>query len=249
MTTLLLSQKGVVYAGSGNIGKIFELRNEYEREGSLESEVFDTRLFAKWGRVSWKNQTPEGTSVTLATRSGNVDDPSRNWSSWSHPYRIKAGEPADSPGARFLQWKVTLASNDGKRTPIVDEVEIAYLPKNVAPIVEEVEATPGGYRNNSSSAPPNNQPQTITLQPLGQRQNNNPPPPVMFSAPLSLTAHEFAAPPTVTTSTMTTTTSCRSMCTSVASMKRAGNCSRRKSSTGITSGTLTLSLTDNTWRA
>jgi WD40 repeat protein len=188
LTSLLLSPKGVVYAGSGNIGKIYEMRPEFEHEGSLESEVFDTHLFARWGRVSWKNQTPAGTSVTMSTRSGNVDDPSRNWSAWSHAYKLKAGEPADSPGARFLQWKITLASNDGKSTPLIDEVEIAYLPKNVAPVMEEVEATPGGYRVNSNTVIQPAQPLTISLQPLGQRNNNAPMTVTSFNAPLTLNA-------------------------------------------------------------
>jgi hypothetical protein len=187
LTALLLSSKGVTYAGSGNIGKVFELRKEFEHQGTFESEVFDTHLFARWGRVSWKNQTPESTTVVLNTRSGNVDDPNRNWSSWSHDYKVKAGQPSDSPGARFLQWKATLTSGDGQHTPMLDEVEIAFLPKNVAPVVEEVEATPGGYRSNNNTMVQNNQPATISLPPLGQRPNNNQP--VIqnqFNAPLML---------------------------------------------------------------
>jgi hypothetical protein len=188
LTTLLLSSKGVTYVGSGNIGKVFELRREFATEGTFESEVFDTHLFARWGRVSWKNQTPDATTVVLNTRSGNVDDPNRNWSAWSKPYKVKAGQPSDSPGARFLQWKATLASTDGKHSPLLDEVEIAYLPKNVAPVVEEVEATPGGYRSNNNVVVPSNQPQTISLPALGQRNNNQPVAMNVFNAPMQLNA-------------------------------------------------------------
>jgi hypothetical protein len=188
LTALLLSSKGVTYAGSGNIGKVFELRPEFEHQGTFESDVFDTHLFARWGRVSWKNQTPESTTVVLNTRSGNVDDPARNWSAWSHDYKVKAGQPSDSPGARFLQWKATLTSGDGQHTPMLDEVEIAFLPKNVAPVVEEVEATPGGYRSTNNTTVQNNQPATISLQPLGQRPNNQPQIQNQFNAPMMLNA-------------------------------------------------------------
>ncbi|SRR5579871_780381 len=188
LTAILLSSKGVTYTGSGNIGKVFELRPEFEQQGTFESEVFDTHLFARWGRVSWKNQTPESTSVVLNTRSGNVDDPTRNWSGWSADYKTKAGQPSASPGARFLQWKATLTSGDGKHSPLLDEVEIAYLPKNVAPVIDEVEATPGGFKGSVNTVQPNNQPQTLQLQPLGQR--NNPQPVVVnqFNPPMQLTA-------------------------------------------------------------
>ena len=83
---------------------------------------------------------------------------------------------------------MTLSSTDGKATPLLDQVEVAYLPKNVAPVVEDVEATPGGYRMNSSTTPPMNMPPTITLQALGQRNNNPAMPTVVFNAPVTLNA-------------------------------------------------------------
>ncbi len=191
VTALVRSRQGSVFAGTGNIGKVFQLENEYEPEGSFESEVFDTRNFSRWGRVHWEQTTEPGTSVMLSTRSGNVDNPDRNWSPWSEPYRSHVGEPATSPGARFLQWKVALATNDGRRTPYLEEVEIAYLPKNLPPVVDEVQATPPGYRFNPPAQPPP-QPQALALPPLGQPRPATPPAPPRFEAPGQLFAQKGA---------------------------------------------------------
>ena len=153
---------------TGNIGKVFELGSQFEKEGSFESEAFDARNFSRWGVLRWENQQPAGSTITLTARSGNVDNPDRNWSPWSQPVRRAIGEASNVPGARFVQWKVVMASSDGRTSPVLDSVEISYMPKNLPPSIDEVEATPGGYRFNAPPPPPANQPQPLTLPALGQ---------------------------------------------------------------------------------
>jgi hypothetical protein len=41
-----------------------------------------------------------------------------------------------SPPARFIQWKLVLAATDPKQSPVIDGVEVAYLPRNAAPQIE-----------------------------------------------------------------------------------------------------------------
>jgi hypothetical protein len=193
VTTLMRSSRGGVFVATGNIGKVFELGSEYETEGSFESEVFDARNFSRWGALRWENQQPAGTSITLTARSGNVDNPDRNWSPWSQPVRLAQGETPSIPGARFVQWKVTMSSGDGRSSPLLDSVEIAYLPKNLPPVIDEVEATPGGYRFNVPPPPPVVQPQTLNLPALGQPRPVVPPPVVTpFAAPAQMVAQKGA---------------------------------------------------------
>ncbi|MGZ4789651.1 MAG: hypothetical protein ACXVZX_14130, partial [Terriglobales bacterium] len=49
--------------------------------------------------------------------------------------------PMDVPPARFLQWRAVL--HPGTPAPTIDSVLVNYLPKNVAPEVEEVYVQPG----------------------------------------------------------------------------------------------------------
>jgi hypothetical protein len=50
-----------------------------EAEGTYESDVFDAKIFSSWGRVEFRGAG----NVDLFTRSGNVDNPDRNWSPWT----------------------------------------------------------------------------------------------------------------------------------------------------------------------
>lgn len=129
---------GGIYASSSNLGKVFLLGPGPEAEGTYESDVLDARVFSRWGRASVRSTG----KAELFARSGNVDNPDRNWSPWT-PVDLANGSDLKVPPARFVQWKAVLhASNPAAR---VDSVQIYYLPKNVAPLVDDVTVQPG-YR-------------------------------------------------------------------------------------------------------
>jgi len=122
---------GGLYAASSNLGKIFVLGPEPENEGSYESDVFDAKIFSRWGRAEFRGSG----NVELLARSGNVDNPDRNWSPWKQVDLSKSAEMG-VPAARYAQWKVVLHA--GNTRPSVDTVTLNYLPKNVAPEIEDV---------------------------------------------------------------------------------------------------------------
>jgi hypothetical protein len=76
----------------------------------------------------------------LFARSGNVDNPDRNWSQWKL-VGLQKDLPIDAPPARFIQWKAVLQPAGG--VPTIDSVTVNYLPKNVAPEVNDVTVTAG----------------------------------------------------------------------------------------------------------
>ena len=161
---------GRLYAVTGNVGKLYEIGPGLEREGTLESDVFDAALFSQWGRLSFEAHQ-EGGQVALATRSGNLDQPQKNWSPWSAAIADTKGAPVASPAARFLQWKATLTANAEGRSPQLESVDVAYLSKNLAPRVEQIEITPANYKFPApvTLAPTGSQPQSLNLPPLGKR--------------------------------------------------------------------------------
>jgi len=127
---------GGLYAASSNLGKIFVLGPGPQDEGSYESDVFDARIFSRWGRVEFRGTG----NIELLARSGNVDNPDRNWSPWEH-VDLSKGAEMDVPAARYAQWKVVLHA--GSTKPAVDTVTLNYLPKNVAPEIDDVSVQPG----------------------------------------------------------------------------------------------------------
>jgi sugar lactone lactonase YvrE len=136
ITALTKTPGGGLYASTSNLGKIFLLNETPTSEGSYESDVFDAHIFSKWGRAEFLGAG----NVELFARSGNVDNPDRNWSPWKRIDLQKAAE-VTAPPARFIQWKAVL--HPGDVAPRVDKVTLNYLPQNVAPEFDDVVVTPG----------------------------------------------------------------------------------------------------------
>jgi outer membrane protein assembly factor BamB len=126
---------GGLYASSSNLGKILLLGPAVESEGTYESDVFDAHVFSRFGRSAIRCSG----NVELFARSGNVDNPDRNWSPWTRA--DLAGAELKIPPARFVQWKAVLHA--GNPAPRVDGVLLYYLPKNVAPAIDEITLQPG----------------------------------------------------------------------------------------------------------
>ena len=122
---------GGLYVSTSNLGKVFLLGGSAESEGSYESDVFDAKVFSRWGRAEFRGIG----SVELLARSGNVDNPDRNWSPWK-PVDLQKDPALNVPSARFIQWKTVLHA--ASVAPRVDSVLLNYLPKNVAPDFDDV---------------------------------------------------------------------------------------------------------------
>ena len=137
VTGFAKAPQGGLYAATSNLGKIFLLGPGPETEGTYESDVFDAKVFSRWGRAELRGT---GSAVELLARSGNVDNPDRNWSPWKQVDLNQESEMGVPP-ARYAQWKAVLHSGNPK--PAVDTVTLNYLPKNVAPEVEDVSVLMG----------------------------------------------------------------------------------------------------------
>ena len=127
---------GGLYAASSNLGKIFILGPGPQSEGTYESDVFDAKVFSRWGRAEFRGAG----NVDLLARSGNVDNPDRNWSPWKQ-VNLTKDSGMEVPAARYAQWKAVLHAGSAK--PAVDTVTLNYLPKNVAPEIEDISVQMG----------------------------------------------------------------------------------------------------------
>ena len=138
----LINRGTDVFAASSNQGKLIRFNATTVKEGSYESPVRDVKLVASWGRIWWRGSGP----IELQTRSGNSERPDATWSDWSASYNDPSGVQISSPRARFIQWRAILksagAANRGDAK--LDEVSLAYLPRNVAPEVMAITVLPPG---------------------------------------------------------------------------------------------------------
>jgi sugar lactone lactonase YvrE len=186
ITGIARNSSGKVFLCTANPGKVFSVGPEYEAEGTYESRSFDSQLFSQWGRLEWWGPPPSAPVKSLANsnashsnalhentlhendprleffvRSGNTEDPGKEWSRWFGPY-AKSGAAMEAPSARFAQWKAII--HDGRPGDGIDWVSLAYLPRNVAPVIDGIALQDPGVRVQSQTGIAIGQPTVVTLK-------------------------------------------------------------------------------------
>jgi WD40 repeat protein len=167
ITGVSRGQNGKIYVSTANPGKVFSVGPEFEPEGTYESHSFDAQIFSQWGRLEW--WSPRGESevkahagasksksasrggdvrVEFFARSGNTEDPGKEWSKWYGPY-THSGAAVEAPASRFVQWKAVI--HGGQPGDGVDWASLAYLPRNVAPVIDGVAIQDPGVRANATT--------------------------------------------------------------------------------------------------
>ncbi len=180
ITGIARNSFGKIFLCTANPGKVFSVGPEYEAEGAYESRSFDSQLFSQWGRLEWWGPPPSASAKSPAhsnashaaghaddprleffVRSGNTEDPGKEWSRWFGPY-AKSGAAMEAPSARFVQWKSII--HDGRAGDGIEWVSLAYLPRNVAPVLDGIALQEPGIRAQSQSAMGASQPTVVTLK-------------------------------------------------------------------------------------
>jgi len=136
--TRLAADGARTLAVTANPGRVIALGSAASSAPSYVSPVRDARTLAQWGTIRWEGA---GT-VALHTRSGNTETPDDSWSPWTSPTPQASGQGITSPAARFLQWRVSLTP--GPVAPVVTSVTVAYLARNLRPVVSDITVHPPG---------------------------------------------------------------------------------------------------------
>ena len=174
VTAFLPGNDGVLYAATGNVGSVYSIGPSLAPSGTLASEVLDAGAFSHWGNVHLLSEN-NGGSIQVETRSGNLNNPENSWSPWSKVTLNELGGQIQSPAARFLQYRLILDRTAAGRSPQLAEVDLGYLPQNVAPKVNAIEIAPFNYRepaSNSSlerSVEASGSPATLTVPAVGTK--------------------------------------------------------------------------------
>ena len=141
-------------AGTSNGGKVLRLQKDATKATYL-SEVFDAGQYARWGRVEVQADSP---GFELFVRTGNVPAATQGWSDWT-PVSA-AGELRGAAAGRYAQWRAEF-----HRGGAIAAVTLNYLPRNVAPAVDDI-AVATGARVSANSAP-QQQPTVQVILPSG----------------------------------------------------------------------------------
>ena len=141
---LLPVKGGRVFMGLANSGDVATMTSGFASEGTYTSPVLDATQISRFGKIQLRGTLPKGTTLTVATRSGNVEEANDpGWSSWSDEAPATEFVQTHSPAARFLQYRLTFATAQSNDSPVVDEVNLAYQVPNLAPQIKSVKVGDG----------------------------------------------------------------------------------------------------------
>lgn len=129
--------------GTGDVGGVYRTRPArlgaaVHGSGDIAphylSKVLDGDAGARWGRLRWQGPA----KLLFETRTGNTAKPDATWSTWQALTSVAseaggAGGQAQSPGGRYLQYRVTWQEAGPLRS-----VFVASLPQNLRPRVSEL---------------------------------------------------------------------------------------------------------------
>ena len=137
-------EKQVVSIASGNpstiitttnSGAVYRLEPALSNRAEFRSAAKDVERFSRFGNYRVEGSGVKNGTVAIAFRSGNTRTPDATWSAWTAPSTDTAGNIAAPPG-RYLQWKLTMPKPSNDVT--IDGVTIAFMNRNVAPVIDSV---------------------------------------------------------------------------------------------------------------
>ena len=142
---------GRFFFATANPGHIYELVQNHSANGTYFSDIKDTGTPSAWGRLTWKGETPPGTTITISTRAGNTKSPDDTWSEWASAGNTPAGQQIGNPKGRFIQWKADLKTTNSTISPVLRSVRVAFLQQNIRPEVDTIVTHPAGsvFKKNS----------------------------------------------------------------------------------------------------
>jgi len=155
VTCLLRIPQGALVCGTANEAQLVRLDPKYATEGTLTSKPLDAGQIVKWGRIHWNATIPEGTRLTVATRSGNVEDTEADvWDEWSVERDATVHQQIASPGARFLQYRLTFETEGTDRTPTLCRIEMTRIEENRPPRISELDVLSARQATRDPKVPP-----------------------------------------------------------------------------------------------
>jgi sugar lactone lactonase YvrE len=141
LATALAQDGGAIFVGSSAPCSVRKLGPDLATSGRLESTMLDAGDTARWGRMDWMAEAPEGTGVSAETRSGDSPMPDDHWSGWTD---VTAGIIA-SPPARYLQYRLTLTTEETPTAPVVQQIRVSHRPRNGRPMCALKTPSGGDY--------------------------------------------------------------------------------------------------------
>ncbi|HOU86055.1 MAG TPA: hypothetical protein PK158_14535, partial [Spirochaetota bacterium] len=128
--TYLFPTENALLVGTGNTGRVYEMGYNPAEKGIYTSAVIDTKAKSRWGHINIIKEVPEGTNISIETRSGNTSIPDNTWSEWKE---TGSSLLIKSPQSQYLQFRIIFTTAVSGKSPTVSQIMIPFLKINRAP--------------------------------------------------------------------------------------------------------------------
>jgi hypothetical protein len=118
-----------------NSGAVYRMENGPSAKAEFRSAAKDVERFSRFGSYRIDGENLGDGHLAIAFRSGNTRTPDATWSPWSASASASEG-PVDVPAGRYVQWKLTTPKPVANVS--VDAVTVAFVNRNVAPVIDTV---------------------------------------------------------------------------------------------------------------
>src|ERR1700682_2814394 len=118
-----------------NSGAVYRMERLPSSKAEYRSAAKDVERFSRFGHYRIEGTDVGDGHLAIAFRSGNTRTPDGTWSPWSQPRGTTEGA-VEAPAGRYIQWKLTMPKPAAD--VVVDNVSVAFVNRNVAPVIDSV---------------------------------------------------------------------------------------------------------------
>src|SRR4051794_12795944 len=118
-----------------NSGSVYRVDSAPSATAEFRSAAKDVERFSRFGNYRIEGENVGNGSVAIAFRSGNTRTPDATWSPWSAASSASDGA-INAPRGRYIKWKMTTPKPAANVA--VDAVTVAFVNRNVAPVIDNV---------------------------------------------------------------------------------------------------------------
>ncbi len=134
---------GQIFVAGTSDARVERFERDRRQHGRYLSLPIEAGTQARWGRVSWDADVPEGSSISAAVRVGNTTEPDETWSAWVDLADDGQIDSSALPASRLIQVRLKLADGESAG-PRVSSLQVSYEPRNRAPEIESLTVEPPG---------------------------------------------------------------------------------------------------------
>ncbi|HXH37938.1 MAG TPA: hypothetical protein VNN08_04885 [Thermoanaerobaculia bacterium] len=118
-----------------NSGAVYRMEAGPGAKAEFRSAAKDVERFSRFGTYRIEGENVGDGHLGIAFHSGNTRTPDATWSPWSAASNAISGA-IDAPPGRYVQWKLTMPKPAANIS--VDAVTVAFINRNVAPVIDNV---------------------------------------------------------------------------------------------------------------